>query len=330
MTIERLDPTRSDLPDDTPAAVHAQIERVRRALCDAALTAGHDPGRVDAYVDAALAAALTDLSDASVHAYLGILAERAARLPTSSKPLSTITAAVAEGRRVFDNVRRFVCYGLAGGLAELVVMLLGPFLGLPLPLLAAQILWVNLLTHGLPGVAFGAEQPEADVLRRPPRPPTEGVLNRRDWWEVLMLCATIAASCLVLACWLAARHRGWQTRYSSHSRRDSSAWRSPCAPNNVRCGARRQPATGSSTWRVQARSPSRPRSGSPRSPVCSALPAAPADVGWALAAGSVPAVLVEIVKAWRRRAAKAEPVGPAFRLRWIRLPYDGDGAPGVV
>jgi hypothetical protein len=80
MTIQRLRPERTDLPNDTPAAVHAQVERARRALCDAALIAGHDPGRVEADVEAALAAALTDLADARVHAYLGILAERAARL----------------------------------------------------------------------------------------------------------------------------------------------------------------------------------------------------------------------------------------------------------
>jgi hypothetical protein len=79
VTIEQLRTTRSDLPTETPAATHAQLERVRRVLCDAALAAGHDPGRVDADVDAALDAALAGLSDARVHAYLGILAERAAR-----------------------------------------------------------------------------------------------------------------------------------------------------------------------------------------------------------------------------------------------------------
>jgi hypothetical protein len=80
LTIERLRPERAELANDTPAAVRAQIERARRALRDAALTAGHDPDRVEVDVDAALDAALADLADARVHAYLGILAERAARL----------------------------------------------------------------------------------------------------------------------------------------------------------------------------------------------------------------------------------------------------------
>jgi haloacid dehalogenase-like hydrolase len=76
------------------------------------------------------------------------VAKQAADVVLTEDSLGTIVAAVAEGRRVFDNVRWFVRYGVAGGLAELIVMLAGPFLGLALPLLPAQILWVNLLTHG--------------------------------------------------------------------------------------------------------------------------------------------------------------------------------------
>src|SRR5690606_36336522 len=86
-------------------------------------------------------------------------------------------AAVREGRRIYDNIRRFLHYGLSGGAAELLVMLVGPFLGLPIPLLPAQILWINLLTHGVPGVALGAEPAEPHVMRRPPRPPQESVLG---------------------------------------------------------------------------------------------------------------------------------------------------------
>jgi P-type Ca2+ transporter type 2C len=107
------------------------------------------------------------------------VAKNAADLVLTDDSLATVVAAVAEGRRVFDNIRRFVRFGLSGGTAEIVVMLIGPLLGLPLPLLPAQILWINLLTHGLPGVGFGAEAAEPDVLHRPPRPPHEGVLTRR-------------------------------------------------------------------------------------------------------------------------------------------------------
>ncbi len=231
------------------------------------------------------------------------VAKQAADVVLTDDSLSTIVAAVAEGRRVFDNVRRFVRYGLAGGLAELIVMLLGPFLGLALPLLPAQILWINLLTHGLPGVAFGAEQPEPDVLRRPPRPPAEGVLNRRGWWEVLVLGSAIAASCLVLACLLAAADRAWQTPLfialatgqlgvALTGRSELRAvWRTPPTGNVFLyvAVAASVLAVAAAIWL----------------PLLNGLlgttspPAA--DVGWALAAGVVPAVVLEIMKAWRRR-----------------------------
>jgi Ca2+-transporting ATPase len=139
------------------------------------------------------------------------VAKEAADLVLTDDSLGTVVAAVAEGRRVFDNIRRFVRYGISGGLAELLVMLTGPFLALPLPLLPAQILWVNLVTHGLPGVAIGAEQAEPDVLRRPPRPPREGILTKRAGLEVLVLGTVVAASCLALALWAAAQGRPWQT-----------------------------------------------------------------------------------------------------------------------
>ncbi|MEV4090564.1 HAD-IC family P-type ATPase, partial [Nonomuraea fuscirosea] len=87
------------------------------------------------------------------------VARQAADLVLADDNLDTVVAAVEEGRRVYANIRRFLVYGLSGGAAEIAVMLLGPFAGLPLPLLPAQILWINLLTHGLPGVALGGEPP---------------------------------------------------------------------------------------------------------------------------------------------------------------------------
>jgi Ca2+-transporting ATPase len=105
------------------------------------------------------------------------VARQAADLVLTDDNLSTVVTAVREGRRIYDNIRRFLRYALAGGLAEIVVMLVGPFLGLAIPLLPAQILWVNLLTHGLPGVALGAEPAGPDAMRRPPRSPQESVLG---------------------------------------------------------------------------------------------------------------------------------------------------------
>jgi P-type Ca2+ transporter type 2C len=99
------------------------------------------------------------------------VARQAADLVLADDDLGTVVAAAEEGRRVYANIRRFLLYGLSGGAAEIAVMLVGPFVGLPLVLLPAQILWVNLLTHGLPGVALGSEPADPGAMRRPPRPP---------------------------------------------------------------------------------------------------------------------------------------------------------------
>ncbi|MEU8075284.1 cation-translocating P-type ATPase [Catellatospora citrea] len=135
------------------------------------------------------------------------VARQAADLVLVDDNLATVTSAVAEGRRVYDNIRRFLRYGLAGGMAEIAVMLVGPLLGLAVPLLPGQILWINLLTHGLPGVALGAEPAEPDVLRRPPRSPDEQVLGGGLLRDVLVLGTLLAAVTLTVG-WHAAR-TGW-------------------------------------------------------------------------------------------------------------------------
>jgi P-type Ca2+ transporter type 2C len=139
------------------------------------------------------------------------VARQAADLVLVDDNLATVGAAVREGRRIYDNIRRFLRYGLSGGFAEILVMLAGPFLGLAVPLLPAQILWVNLLTHGLPGVALGAEPAEPGVMRRRPRSPQESVLGDGLLRSVLIGGCVIAAT--VLAAGVAAFHAGlpWQS-----------------------------------------------------------------------------------------------------------------------
>jgi Ca2+-transporting ATPase len=136
------------------------------------------------------------------------VARQAADVVLADDELATIVDAVEEGRRVYANVRRFLGYGLAGGVGEIVVMLAGPFLGMAVPLRPAQILWVNLLTHGLPGVALGAEPAEPDAMRRGPRPPERSVLGDGLWQRVLRLGLLVGAISLGLAAW---RHGtlGW-------------------------------------------------------------------------------------------------------------------------
>ncbi|MEO7060866.1 MAG: cation-transporting P-type ATPase [Lapillicoccus sp.] len=139
------------------------------------------------------------------------VARQAADLVLADDNLATVVTAVEEGRRVYANVRRFLLYGLAGGTAEILVMLLGPFLGLALPLTPAQILWVNLMTHGLPGVALGAEPADPDSMAQPPRSPDESILGAGLWQRLLQLGALITAISLGVGWWAKANDAPWQS-----------------------------------------------------------------------------------------------------------------------
>jgi P-type Ca2+ transporter type 2C len=138
------------------------------------------------------------------------VARQAADLGLADDELGTVAAA-EEGRRVYANIRLFLLYGLSGGSAEIAVMLIGPFLGLALPLLPAQILWVNLLTHGLPGVALGSEPADQGAMRRPPRPPAESVLGAGLWQRIARVGVVIAAVTLGVGVWGHATGRPWQS-----------------------------------------------------------------------------------------------------------------------
>lgn len=109
---------------------------------------------------------------------------------------ATIVAAVKEGRVIFDNIRKFIKFLLAANSGELWVMLCGPLLGMPLPLLPIQILWMNLITDGLPALALGLEPAERDVMNRPPYETKESVFSRgvsRDiiWTGLVMGAASL-------------------------------------------------------------------------------------------------------------------------------------------
>ena len=127
------------------------------------------------------------------------VARQAADLVIADDELQTVVAAIEEGRRVYTNIRRFLLYGLSGGAAEVLVMLLGPGLGMALPLLPAQILWINLLTHSLTGTALGAEPVELDAMTRPPRSPHEGVLGGGLWWRLVILTLLVTAAAFLTA-----------------------------------------------------------------------------------------------------------------------------------
>ena len=125
---------------------------------------------------------------------------------------STIVAAVAEGRRIYDNIRKFVRYAMTGNSGEIWTLFLAPMLLLPIPLLPIHILWVNLVTDGLPGLALAAEPAEKGVMRRAPRAPNESLFADGMWQHILLIGLLIGGLCLGVQAWaLATGNPHWQT-----------------------------------------------------------------------------------------------------------------------
>lgn len=98
---------------------------------------------------------------------------------------ATIKEAISEGRNIYENIRKFIRYLLASNVGEIFVMLLAMIFILPLPLVPVQILWVNLVTDGLPAMALGLEKPEKDVMKRKPRNPREGIFSRGLGFKII-------------------------------------------------------------------------------------------------------------------------------------------------
>jgi Ca2+-transporting ATPase len=114
------------------------------------------------------------------------VAREAADMVLMDDNFASIVCAVEEGRGIFDNIRKFVHFLLAGNSSELLLMLFAAFIGWPAPLAALQILWINLVTDGLPAVALGMDTPEGDLMRWHPRRPDERVLDLRRGMMVLL------------------------------------------------------------------------------------------------------------------------------------------------
>jgi Ca2+-transporting ATPase len=140
------------------------------------------------------------------------VAKEASAMILLDDDFATIVRAVREGRRIYDNLRRFIRYVVTTNSGEIWTIFLAPFLGLPIPLLPVQILWINLVTDGLPGLMLSVEPAEPDVMRRPPRPPTEGVFAHGLGVHAVWVGLLMAALTLGTQAWLL--HAGaahWQT-----------------------------------------------------------------------------------------------------------------------
>ena len=135
------------------------------------------------------------------------VSKEAADMVLADDDFATIVDAVEEGRRIYDNIRRFVRYLLTTNSAEVWVMFLAPIVGLPIPLLAVQILWINLVTDGMPALALGVEPVERDAMRRPPRSTRESILGRGLWQHALWVGLLMGG--VVLAIQATAIDAGW-------------------------------------------------------------------------------------------------------------------------
>ncbi len=139
------------------------------------------------------------------------VARQAADLVLTDDRLQTVVVAVEEGRRIHDNLRRYLRYALSGGFAEVLVMLLAPLAGFAVPLLPGQILWINMLTHGLPGVALGADPGSPSAMRRPPVPRGQALVDRTMGKQVLVTGMLLATASVVAAAWARSVGQDWQT-----------------------------------------------------------------------------------------------------------------------
>lgn len=114
---------------------------------------------------------------------------------------ATIVKAVKEGRRIYDNIRKFVKYIMTCNSAEIWTIFLAPVIGLPIPLLPIHILWINLVTDGLPGIALASEKAEHDIMKRPPRKPSESLFAEGIAYHILWVGLLMAGITLGTQTW---------------------------------------------------------------------------------------------------------------------------------
>ena len=159
------------------------------------------------------------LKKADIGVAMGItgtdVAKEAADMVLLDDNFSTIVAAVEEGRVIFDNLRRFIKFSLAGNVGKVFVMLIAPVFGMTIALQPLQLLWLNLLTDGLLGLGLGTEPSEQNTMKRPPRNPAKSALEKKDYYQLAIVGGAIAVMSVGLAVYYFDREEAgdltWQT-----------------------------------------------------------------------------------------------------------------------
>jgi len=140
------------------------------------------------------------------------VAREAAHMILLDDNFATIVHAVRYGRHLYDNIRKFIRYVVTTNSAEILTIFLAPFLGLPIPLLPIHILWINLVSDGLPALALTAEPAEQGIMQRPPRKASESLFAAGMWQHMVWVGLLMAGITLFTQAW--AYHSGsahWQT-----------------------------------------------------------------------------------------------------------------------
>jgi Ca2+-transporting ATPase len=140
------------------------------------------------------------------------VSKEAAHMILLDDNFATIIKAVSEGRRIYDNIRKFIKYTMTSNSGEVWTIFLAPLIGLPIPLLPIHILWINLVTDGLPGLAFASEEAEANILKRKPRKTDESIFSGGVGIHILWVGLLMGAICIGTQGW--AIHAGndtWMT-----------------------------------------------------------------------------------------------------------------------
>ena len=187
------------LEGDEQAISGAELNRIGRVKLEsmvedvrvyARVSAAHKLRIVRAWRDRGYVVAMTGdgvndapaVKEADIGIAMGItgtdVTKEASDMVLADDNFASIVAAIEEGRAIFDNIRRFIHFLISCNIGEVLAMFMASLLGMPLPLLPIQILWINLATDSLPALALGVEPPEPDLMKRPPRPATEGIINR--------------------------------------------------------------------------------------------------------------------------------------------------------
>ncbi len=140
------------------------------------------------------------------------VAREAADMVLLDDNFTTIVSAVREGRRIYDNIRKFIKDTMSSNSGEIWTLLLAPLFGLPIPLLPIHILWINLVTDGLPGLAFTAEPAEANIMQRQPRPPNESIFGHGMWQHIIWYGLFVGGLSIASQAWALGRGAEyWQT-----------------------------------------------------------------------------------------------------------------------